>query len=175
MKKRVLLIILTLAFLVGCSEKNTVPGNLSLKNSKGQVLYLYMPRKDAEKILGEAESIRKSVAGSIYDYDNITVAYKDNTLAYAHTTDDEWSFSSGIKIGDSKEKCQDFELKERFGGITYKHNDGSYTKITSKEIPKFGDFKYGDYSGADINFKEDILTTISFYDQYAGMTSKFDE
>jgi len=164
--------------LCSCStsgKKTSVPEELAVKNLNGKILELYMPREEAEKILGE--TVQRSWTGG-YDYENIVVGYKENLLTYIKLNDDSWKLMNGVKVGDSVDSLTSYENP---GGsnirmLYYKKDGNNYSRVLSKDIPQKavkGDF--GVYCSSVINSIDDTITVISVNDRYVGASGDMED
>lgn len=190
MKKLVFLCILSVmcCFLWACSSSETtsdastgIPDDLVVVLPDGQELYLYMPHDDAAEILGPSDSI-SDIGGKSYRYDTfgLSVAYKDNLLAFLSLSPDTTchlknglSPSSGksdfVKAGFSEERSP-----KKF----YLINDGNYN--STEEQPLTALFKTAAFVGsADLykNADKPGFTgyRIDIFDHYSGMNMGFDD
>lgn len=179
MKKFICVAMLFMSVLLcSCSasgKKISVPEELAVKNSEGKILELYMPREEAEKILGEADE--RSWTGG-YDYGNIIVGYKENLLTFIVVMDDSWKLMNGIKVGDSVDSLTSYEnpgstnLRQLF----YKKDGSNYSKVLKKDIPQKAEKSdYGVYCSSVIDGVDGTIISISVCDRYVGASGDMED
>ncbi|MGC6176393.1 hypothetical protein [Lacrimispora sp. 38-1] len=179
MKKFICISILFMSVLLcSCSasgKKISVPEELAVKNSEGKILELYMPREEAEKILGETEE--RSWTGG-YDYGNIIVGYKENLLTYIQVKDDSWKLMNGIKVGDSIDSLTSYENpgSTDLRQLYYKKDGSNYSKVLKKDIPQKAEKSdYGVYCSSEIIGINGTIEAISACDRYVGASGDMED
>ena len=92
-----LALLLSLGFLVtACQSNDCELDLLSVRNTRGDVLYYGMHRRAAERILGTAESN----AGPIYNYDHgITILYRDDYAVLIRVSYAGWRTAHNVEVG----------------------------------------------------------------------------
>lgn len=103
--------------------------------SDGALLYIGMPRSDAEQIVG-AEDISKS-KGKLIAYDDITIAYRDGAicgiaLGYGENESSDYMTAAGAKVGSSKS-----ELKDMYGQYLDTSSDDLFVVRMKFEIDRW--------------------------------------
>lgn len=179
MKKFICVVMLFMSvFLCSCSaigKKTSVPEELAVKNSDGKILELYMPRKEAEKILGETD--QRSWTGG-YDYENIVVGYKENLLTYIQLNDDSWKLMNGVKVGDSIDSLTSYENpgSTNLRLLYFKKDGNNYSKVLNKDIPQKAEKgDYGVYCSSVIDSVDGKIIVISVSDRYVGASGDMED
>lgn len=163
MKKNVaILLIFVLCFIVvGCTEiKNKKPSEIDLKPGKFELydlsiydtktkkqIYLGMPKKEVDSILGEPVKAENIVAQ--YSYDGFYVAYRDDKVVYMsmHVDDitpyDRFITNRNISLGDNKK-----DVVEAYGADWQSEELGTYIILRKdnqfvllEEISQIDDYK----------------------------------
>lgn len=123
MKKYLILgmmLLLMLLTMAGCKKKDGMrKDDLTVITPSGDEIHLYMPREEAEKVLGDGE---KSSDSNIYYYDDrsITIGYKDGVIGYIYTEAVGYKTKSGAEVGQPFTLPDDWTDTELYSKSFYK-------------------------------------------------------
>jgi|BioPla2DNA2_1021312.scaffolds.fasta_scaffold14702_6 hypothetical protein len=184
MRKNVaILLIFVLCFIVvGCTEiKNKKPSEIDLKPGKFELydlsiydtetkkqIYLGMPKKEVDSILGEPVKAEKIAVQ--YSYDGFCVAYRDDKVVYMsiHVDDispyDRFITNRNISLGDNKK-----DVVEAYGADWQSEKLGTYiilrkdNQFVLLEISQIDDYKEYDTNNIFfISFKSNDKDKIDY-------------
>jgi len=178
--KHKILITVALFTLIACScgkQEKQIESPLSMINSNGDIIELYMPRDEAIKILGDGEL--QSIG--TYNYGSITVGFTQDVVSYMVSMDNgDWRLADDNRLGAAMKNADTYTSYPLSSGTLYlKHyqnNDDKYTLISNDDIPKpLTSDSYKKYQGVEINTRDDKVDVISVFDSYVSQFVVFDK
>lgn len=173
------LILLFFSFLlISCGKKELSPkDDLTIMLPDGQSIYLYMDRKEVEKIIGEP----KSIFQDLHEYDGFTVAYTYDKLTCIILYDENYETKSGIstKVNPEILYSLDFFCFDDYNYYNkyYKCDNNNTFSVINDDILNGGsnDFKIFDAAYIYVPFYQKKAEHIFIADFRAILTGYFDE